>query len=162
MKFKRISTYTLTAIFALLAGCQFIVGDFRHSAVSPGNRIPVKTGGPFSGIYNDDNLILDYTYRLQGPEMTIDGNIEFLGGIPNFGYMKHFHLQVYFLDDNGSVLKRTRIFTAGHMREIGAWRFQRRVQTPTDAAAMAFGYSGTAQSSGGPDEISWDFWHLPN
>lgn len=160
MKRKWTGTVILAAVLVMTTGCQIMVGG-RNAAVSPGNRIPIKADGPYSGIYNDNNLILDYTYRLEGGDMTLTGSIEFLDGIPNFGYMKHFHMQIYFLDAQGMVLDQARVFSAGFMREIDIWQFRRRIRMPAGAAAMAFGYAGTAQSAGGPDEITWDFWHTP-
>jgi hypothetical protein len=146
---------------AVISGCAGFdrgVGE----TVAPDRRKSLDPGGPHTGAWVSRDLIFSYRYLRDGDRMTLDGTLEFRGGVSNFMYMRSFYLQAYYLDPAGQVIAIRRIYNSPRGRELERWRFTRELTLPPAAVGWAIGYSGIAIDGGPPrDEIGWSFWDTP-
>ncbi|MFP4347835.1 MAG: hypothetical protein ACLFQY_06100 [Desulfococcaceae bacterium] len=150
---------TLFFLF-FLGGCQGNFPGYRGELVAEENRAPLQSGGPHSGVWNTDDLVVQYRYIRQGGTLDLTGNIELVGGAANFQTVKRFSLSVYFVDGNGRILEQALLFGAGGGRQIYFWSFEKEMQPPPDTRSMAFGYSGVVRGSG-HNAGTWSFWETP-
>ena len=146
---------------AILNGCQGFSRGIGEM-VAPEKRLSLDEGGPHTGAWVTRDLVFSYDYVRQGDRMTVNGTVEFLGGVSNFPVMLSFYLQAYYLNAAGQVIAVDRIYNGGRGREIETWRFTRNLVMPPEATGWAVGYSGMAKDYGPPrDAADWTFWDTP-
>ncbi|GBC61320.1 hypothetical protein DENIS_2280 [Desulfonema ishimotonii] len=140
----------------ILIGCQ---AYYQGGVVNSENRI-ILPAGPEKGLMDTRDLVFYYALSREKNRLTVSGTVEFTGGVEDFPVVRYFHLHIYFLDSDGHILERRRIFSAGHLQEARTWSFRRQLDIPGDTSALAFGYSGRVRDVG-TDAPVWDFWKVP-
>ncbi len=151
----------LLMVAAVMSGCAGFDRGIGET-VAPDRRKSLDPGGPHTGAWVSRDLIFSYKYVRDGDRMTLDGTLEFRGGVSNFAYVRNFYIQAYYLNPAGQVVDIRRIFNASAGKEIGTWRFTRELTLPPSAVGWAIGYSGVARGYGPPrDESDWSFWDTP-
>ena len=89
------------------------------------------------GTFNSDGLAVDYTYKLQGRDLNLEGNAWYRGGVDSL------NVYVLFLDPAGTVLQQRIAYYSGY-RVFRHWTdssFQESLAVPPGAAGFTFSYS---------------------
>ena len=150
----KISNIYLFLLVAIIVACQATVYEKGKYIADPESRITLLEGGPHSGSLKNQDLYLQYQYVHNPDRMLISGFIELSGRLSgNYEIVRFFYLTVNFLDNDGLLLQRKRVFNAGRVDRIDLrWRFQRNLETPPETAAIAFSYTGEVRE-GEPDSV---------
>lgn len=160
IQFKTVAAIGALFFLVFLSGCSGNFLGYQGKLVAEENRVPLQPGGPHSGVWDTNDLILQYRYARQGGNLNLAGNIQLVGGAANFQIVKRFSLSVYFVDGNGRILEQALLFGAGGGRQVRLWSFDKAVQPPPATRSMAFGYSGVVRGTGW-DAATWSFWETP-
>jgi hypothetical protein len=160
IRFQTLAAVGTLVFLFFLEGCQGNFLGYRGELVAEENRVPLQSGGPHSGVWDTDDLVVQYRYTRQGGTLGIAGDIEFVGGAARFQIVKKFRLSLYFLDGSGRILEQALLFGAGGGRHIRLWSFDKEMQPPPDTRSMTFGYSGVVRGTG-RGASPWSFWKTP-
>ncbi len=160
IRFKTLAAVGTLFFLIFQGGCQGNFPGYRGELVAEENRAPLQSGGPRSGVWDTNDLVVQYRYTRQGGTLDLAGNIELVGGAANFQIVKRFSLSVYFVDGNGRILEQALLFGAGGGRQVRLWSFEKEMQPPPETRSMAFGYSGVVRGTG-RDAGPWSFWETP-
>jgi hypothetical protein len=153
----------LTSI--ILLGCQSLnVAPTGHTV--PQNKwILLSQAGNQSGIWQTEDLILDYQYDRDHSQFYISGVIRFAGPIRNqFEIVQYFHLDAIPVDSQGKVLDMIGLTSAGEMNLLndGPIEFNKTLTLPANTTAIAFSYRGRASGGGSYFDGGYaDFWEYP-
>ena len=143
------------------AGCQGIHLTFNGKTVAPEARIPLNEGGPFSGVWETDQMYFDYVYSWKSGYFEISGNLAL--GHTLSGFRNDFiFFRVNFIDEEGKLIesKVARTITSSYIRE--GWSVKFNMNTPSETAAIGFCYMGRVRRGSGRDEsTSWNLWKSP-
>ena len=110
IRFKTLAAVGALFFLVFQGGCQGNFLGYRGELVAEENRAPLQSGGPHSGVWDTNDLILQYRYARQGGNLNLAGNIQLVGGAANFQIVKRFSLSVYFVDGNGRILEQALLF----------------------------------------------------
>ena len=129
---------------AIIVACQGYTHLERKYVAEAANRIPLLEKGPHSGSLENNDLYLEYQYIRNENQMLISGFVELNGRLKyNFDRVDFFYLTVNFLDSDGLLLKRIRILNVSPLDRIDVkWDFKRKLVSPPETTAIAFGYDG--------------------
>ena len=155
------------------AGCLQNITSYKGKTVAEENRIALEAGGPHKGVWNTEDLTLNYEYTQKSNEIELSGAIAFGNSVAaNYTTMERFFLQVHFTDREGKILEDKVIASSGNrkfMDNVKILSFTSRLVLPRESAGMVFSYSGRATEGGGlyplvtsgGDGADWDFWKTP-
>ena len=122
------------------------------------NRQVLETGGPHAGIWQTNDLAIQYRYVRADDRLTITGQVKRQARIKAFHRLRAW-IWIHFLDGEGYVRESRRLWAQNGSDVYWQIRysFNRDWQIPPDTVAMGFSYSGRAQDR----DVWWDFWRLP-
>jgi hypothetical protein len=149
--------FVLIGLIAFQAGLFPAVAE--GDVVPKGTEIPLVEGEKTTGKWQTSELAMDYTYLKNQNSMEISGEMRLIGGlVRSFDRIQAFHLRVYFLDAQGTVIKSEGVAAGpkGGMEEVGV--FQKKLTLPPNTVAIAFGYRGNIVQKRGGDS---PFWYVP-
>ena len=153
-----------TALTAGLTGCsQMLMEHRKGDLIRPEQRHPLPKG-EFSGHWETNDVIFDYhgTQSQSDGTLTLSSTLLLAGRLHHFDMVRRFHLDVWLVDREGRALTKRRLFNAGYMVDNDLWQFQKTIELPRDAVAMAFGYTGEVLETGDrSDMASFSFWRIP-
>ncbi len=151
----------LMIIGGALAGCQGIHLTFNGKTVAPEARIPLKEGGPFSGVWETNQMVFNYIYSWKSGHFEITGDLA-LGHTLSGFWSDFIFFRVNFIDEDGKLIesKVARITSSSYRRT--SWSVKFNTNTPPETAAMGFCYMGKVRRGSGHDEsTSWSLWKSP-
>jgi hypothetical protein len=138
-KYVNISAKKIAVLFLLIlvplsvSGCATV-----GRLASDNNRILFTEKGANQGVYSHGRLTVNYSYSLDGKNLTLDGNVNYPGNVD--------FLNVYIsaIDATGSVLQQNIIYSSGY-RVSSNWAthrsFKETFVIPPGTAGMSFSYS---------------------
>jgi len=151
----------LMMIGGVLVGCQGIHLTFNGKTVAPEARIPLKEGGPFSGVWETNQMVFNYIYSWKSGYFEITGDLA-LGNTLS-GFRSDFiFFRVNFIDEDGKLIesKVARITSSSYRR--ASWSVKFNMKTPPKTGAIGFCYMGSVRRGSGHDEsTSWTLWKSP-
>jgi hypothetical protein len=156
---------SLVLISVVLLGCQSLnVAPIGHTV--PQNKwIFLSQSGDQSGIWQSEDLILDYKYDRDHSQLYISGVIRFASPVRNqFQIVQYFHLDAIPVDAQGKVLDMIALTSAGEINTLydGPIDFNKILTLPANTAAIAFSYRGRASGGGSYFAGGFaDFWEYP-
>lgn len=162
-KFRKLPCLVLISV--ILLGCQSLsVAPIGHT-VPQSKWILLSQAGNQSGIWQTEDLILNYEYDRDHSQFYISGVIRFPGPIRNqFEIVQYFHLDAIPVDAQGRVLDMIGLMSASEMNMLydGPIDFNKILALPPNTAAMAFSYRGRATGGGSYFDGGYaDFWEYP-
>jgi hypothetical protein len=97
------------------------------------------------GRFTQDGLTVDYSYRLAGRNMTLDGSAYYIRSVDSL------NIYLLFLDEGGNVLQRDIVYSSGY-RVARSWgmterTFQDRLVVPQEAVGISFNYYAEPRTS---------------
>jgi hypothetical protein len=130
-----------------LAGCQAMGQKDISRQVPTGNRVDILSGGPHALSFQTSEVTAKYQYQRVGNQLK-------LWGTKSVAYdnIKSLVMRLYFLDDQGRVIKRQSFYSPGR-------QFERAFVTPAGTKSFAFGYVGETRQSRGEDGVT--FFYTP-
>jgi hypothetical protein len=145
----KIFIYPMILLTTLIFACQPIVYENGEFVADPESRIKLIGGDPQPGSLKNQDLHMEYQYIYQPETIQFTGSINLAGRLSgNFEIVRFFFLTVNFLDEEGLLLSRERIFYAGRGDLIDVtWRFDKQLITPTGAVSFAFSYIGEVREA---------------
>jgi hypothetical protein len=156
---------SLVLVSVILLGCQGLnVAPVGHTV--PQNKwISLSQAGNQSGIWQTEDLIMDYKYDRDHSQLYISGVIRFASPIRfQFELVQYFHLDAIPIDAQGKVLDMIALTTAGELNTLydGPIDFSKVLTLPANTAAIAFSYRGRASGGGSYFDGGFaDFWEYP-
>lgn len=130
---KNVVLYLLILISFGLLGCAGV-----GRVVSVENRILLGEKEISQGNFSHGGLTVEYRYRLAGGNMTLDGQVYYLGDVDSLD------VRILFLDAAGTVLQQKIVYSAGYRvsRSSRTERtFQETLVVPTGATGISFSHS---------------------
>lgn len=105
---------------------------------STDNRIPFAEKGTSQGVYSDGGLTVDYSYSLDGKNLTLEGKVNYPGSVDS--------LKVYIrsVDATGTVLQQNTVYSSGYRvyREWATDRsFKEKFVIPPGTVGISFSYA---------------------
>ena len=146
-------TVTILTIYAgFLIGCQASLFTYRGKTAEKEIRIPVLKGGPHTGTFESDDLVVKYQYTVTPDTLAISGDVDLL-----LGSFKPFllKLKLHFLDADNKILDTTRVVNGAHRIPARTYDFDKRLHAPSGTTAIAFSYKGSVYEYGGDN--GWSF-----
>lgn len=108
------------------------------------NRILFTEKGADQGVYSHGGLTVNYSYSLDGKNLTLEGNVNYPG---NVDFLNIF---ISSIDATGSVLQQKIIYSSGY-RVSSNWAthrsFKETFAIPPGTAGMSFSYSSQPRNS---------------
>jgi hypothetical protein len=127
--------------------------------VPPGNRVAIKSGGPFDGRFETKDMTIAYQYRVAGNRLKVWGASEI-----RFESINELVFHLYFLDERSTVISIHDFFSfLDHSNFIALKdnkrQFHRDFTVPGRAVAFALGYIGETAHNREEEDIT--FMHFP-
>lgn len=148
---------------ALLIGCATSSITGSGHQLQPAGRIPIVSGGQQSGVFNSDNLTMNYSYLRSSPtQLEINGTVTFAGSLlMNYSGVDYFDLGVIFADNTGTVIAQHDLSAGGSVNftegDSSSLTFTNSLQIPARTAMMAFRYNGQVSGDvGDPTDFFMD------
>lgn len=141
--------------FLLLSSvsCQTPSSSWRGKETNEDLRVPLKRNGEGDGKWETRDVLLSYQYREADGRLELSGEVRIANHLRNsFAAMEYFHLRLFFLDAEGRVAGSKNFALGPSRKDVWDLPFKRSADTPDEAVAIAFGYSGRATSFN-----RWDF-----
>ncbi|MCP4692471.1 MAG: hypothetical protein GY859_30790 [Desulfobacterales bacterium] len=133
------------AFLFLLASCKSALLTFQGAVVKEDLRVVLEEDGAGDAAWETRDVSLRCQYK------RADGWLELLGVVRiadhlrnSYDVMEFFHLTLFFLDADGRVIDSKNLSLGAYRNEIWEMPFERSVDAPESAGAIAFGYSGRA------------------
>jgi len=104
----------------LLIACQGV-----QRTVAPEDRISLRQGGPHTGTWESNTILLEYQYYKLSPEFKLSVQAKVKTKVRYDGI----EVYVLFVDAGGSVLVR---------KEVGAYRSENTFEIPPETASISF------------------------
>jgi hypothetical protein len=144
---------------SILAGCQSMGQRDMGKYVPPGNRVAIKSGGPFDGRFETRDMTIAYQYRVAGNRLKVWGTSEI-----RFESINELVFHLYFLDERSTVISIHNFYSfLNHSDFIELMdnkrQFHRDFSIPEGAVAFAIGYDGETVRS--QEEAGITFSHFP-
>jgi len=163
--------FLFAAIAYPLAGCgtTVLTPGYTGSKIKAGYQIPIMPDGEKTGVYQSDDLSVDYQYVRKGEDLKIAGTVKFGSGTQfNFNYVDFFNLSLLVGDSQGMILADDGLVSASWVNLTGPnnqVQFSKNMRIPPNAAVIAFTYTGQASEGGlGGGENgggNTQFWEYP-
>ena len=149
-------TVTILTIYAgFLIGCQASLFTYRGATAEKEIRTPVLKGGPHTGTFESDDLVVNYQYKATPDTLAISGDVDLQRGI----FADRFFLRLHFLDADNRILDTTLVAVGAHRIPARSYHFDERLHAPSGSTAIAFSYDGRVDLGGG--EYGAAFWTDP-
>jgi hypothetical protein len=139
---QRITTirYLLILVSLSISGCAGLGQN-----VSVEDRILFDEIEKSQGRFTQDGLTVDYSYRLAGRNMTLDGSAYYTRSVDSL------NIYLLFLDEGGNVLQRDIVYSSGY-RVARSWgmterTFRDQLVVPQEAIGISFNYYAEPRSS---------------
>lgn len=156
---------SLVLVMAFMVGCQSLSFDPRGHQVPESSWIRLPPSGEYFGVWNNEDLTLDYKFVRDQKQLSVGGAVRFADRITkNFSMIDYFHLDAIPVDAQGKVLAMIGLTSAARVStQFGLpLDFNSVITLPANTAAIAFSYRGRAYSGGsGEDNDLMDFWEYP-
>lgn len=152
----------LVVLGCLMAGCQGSLLSYRGGTVSPGESIELLEG-EHSAYWPTRDLRINYTYSKNSNQLNLSGNVKFADWLGfSFNNILVFNLQVFLLNDQGTVLQAAGLATSpSYAQAQSLLNFTKTMSLPPGTTAMAFGYTGEARGTGDDDSGTTSFFYIP-
>lgn len=142
-----------------LTGCQMQAQRDMGKMVPSGNRVAIKSGGPFDERFQTDDMTVAYQYWKTGNQLKAQGTTHI-----KFESIKELVFHLYFLDEQGKVIDVSNFYSFLDDRNFVNFkssdrRFHRDFTIPSGAVAFAIGYDG--ETGDGRDKGSIRFSYFP-
>lgn len=132
--------YLLILVSLSLSGCAAMIPN-----VPVENRILFGEEGKSQGRFSEEGLTVDYSYRLVGRNMTLDGSLYYTRSVNSL------NVYLLFLDKGGDVLQRNIIYYSGYRveRSLGKSEqtFHDQLVVPQEAVGISFTYYAEPRTS---------------
>jgi hypothetical protein len=139
---QRITTirYLLILVSLSLSGCAGLGQN-----VSVEDRILFNEIEKSQGRFTQDGLTVDYSYRLVGRNMILDGSANYTRSVDSL------NIYLLFLDEGGNVLQRDIVYSSGY-RVARSWgmterTFRDQLVVPQEAVGISFNYYAEPRTS---------------
>jgi hypothetical protein len=139
---QRITTirYLLILVSLSLSGCAGLGQN-----VSVEDRILFNEIEKSQGRFTQDGLTVDYSYRLVGRNMILDGSANYTRSVDSL------NIYLLFLDEGGNVLQRDIVYSSGY-RVARSWgmterTFRDQMIVPLEAVGISFNYYAEPRTS---------------
>ncbi len=168
LRYSRMAANSLSAPFAvvvlccLMAGCQGNLLTYKGGNVPPGESI-ILLDGEHSAYWPTRDLRVNYTYLKKSNQLNISGDVKFADWLGlSFDNIVFFNLQIFLLNDQGTVLQTAGLATSSNFANSRAsLSFTKTMTLPAGTAAMAFGYTGEARGTGDDEAGTTSFFYIP-
>lgn len=164
-----VTFFLFAAIAYPLVGCgtTVLTPGYAGSKIKAGYQIPIMPEQ--TGVYQSDDLSVNYHYVRKGDDLKIAGSVKFGSGTQfNFNYVDYFSLSLLVGDSQGVILADDALVSASWVNLTGPnneVQFSKNLRIPSDAAVVAFTYTGQASEGGlGGGENgggNTQFWEYP-
>jgi len=152
----------------VLAGCLGKIAGYEGTMATQAERIALKKEGPHEGIWQDENLVVEYRYSLAADVFAIEGTVELTRRLTNtFTTVQNFAVRANLLTAEGKIAKSLVIVSVGN-NVIRKWGFDETGHIAEEVTAMVFSYDGRASEPAGglggikrSDGVSTTFWKRP-
>jgi hypothetical protein len=129
---KRAIWYLLILISLNFLGCAGVGQN-----VPAQNRILFDEKETSHGRFNKEGLTVDYSYRLAGGNITLDGQVYYTQSLDSLD------VRLLFLDEGGNVLRQNIVYFSGY-RVFRSWKsertFHETLVVPQEAVGISFNY----------------------
>lgn len=155
-------------LIAASTSCKSISWNYVGHEVPEVSQIPLKTGGPHKGIWESEDITIQYQYETGTQRFEISGLIDFSDNLKKFSTMDYFYLWIHFVAADSRIIGDKEISPQVYFYEIAETPFKKTIVLPPDAKSFVFSYSGFAgdgkNTSGGKDDggVNWNFWKTPD
>ena len=149
----------LFGAYLMLAGCQTMQQRDMGKLVPYGNRVAIKSGGPFEQRFQTNDMNVSYQYRTAGNQLKVWGTTSL-----RYESLDVLVFHLYFLDEKGAVIEIHNFFSfLDHsdfvLERASNRQFHRDFTVPAGAVAYAIGYDG--KTGHDKDEDAITFSHYP-
>jgi hypothetical protein len=106
--------------------------------VSEDNRILLSDQKTSQGIFNYQQLTVEYSYVLQGENLTLTGRVFYSSSVDSL------NVYVLFFDATGTVMQEKIVYFSGYRTSrygLADRSFKETLVVPPTAAGISFGYS---------------------
>ena len=165
--FDRLRTGSLLMLLVVTVGfgCQVKQVSYVGTTATQVDNIAIEPGGPHEGRWEDNNIIVEYTFDNKPDGFEFSGTLELTSRLHmSFRTVNNFSVRANILDEEKTVLTSMVIVGAGR-QAIRVWRFARSFDLPPAARWINFSYSGRAAEGGtlgrGGDGSDMFFWRVP-
>ena len=147
---------------AVAAGCQSKLFSYEGTVATQHENVYLKPSGPHSGLWQTDDVIVDYTYRNEANRFQIEGIAKLAPRLTkSFNLVKDLSIQANLLDADTKIQKSVVIIVVG-ASPIVPWQFNESVAAPPGITAMNFSYAGSVREGSSPNgDIDSTFWKVP-
>ena len=130
--------------------------------VTNSDLIDLKPNKAVNGEWKTNDLRILYNAEIKNNELVINGEGHFTRRIQNnFYFVKSFFIQVFFVDNKGSILASDNLSSAVNNTERMI-DVKRVLPLPEETQAFTFGYHGEVFSTDGKDMNSLKIFRFPN
>jgi len=147
----RILVSLIMAAAIALSGCNGRLFSYKGATITDQNNMIQLEQGDRQGIWNTNELALNYHYTVSSETLRISGNVNLIGGFAT-GFSSVDRLVVYllFLDNQGTVIDNVIMYSADyhHSTRYIPMNFDTTIPIPAGTHAMSFIYDGTLSDSG--------------
>lgn len=151
----------LVLFLSALIACASSLDTYQGKSADPNSRI-LLNGGSHNGMWQTDDLTVNYSYSRKPNILQITGNVALKDKLKDASnIVQNFILQVNFLNADGQALGTKELAVASYREMITNWDFDHNFELPANTYAMAFSYQGqmgVEATGGGSAE---QFWHDP-
>ncbi len=158
---ERIIIGVVSGFFLMaLVSCQSALFTYNGNVVEEDTRIALERDGAGDGTWETRDVLLRCQYKEANGRLELSGEVRIADHLRNsYSVVDSFHLTILFLDAEGRVIDSVNQSLGPYRKEAWEMSFERSVETPENARAIAFGYSGKLTSFNPHD--SRRFFGLP-
>lgn len=144
-KYITISTkIVIIPVFLILVNLSLFGCAGMGRIVPADNRILFTEKVSSQGIFSHAGLTVEYSYRLEGKNLALEGEINYLGGVDSL------NVYLQFIDATGAVLQQEIVYYSGYRISrhwIADRSFQATLVVPPAAVGLSFSYSAQPRSN---------------
>lgn len=140
-----VATFTLT-------GCSSKFFTYKGITITQENYVVELKQGEQQGVWQTNELAINYRYLLTSESFKLSGDLTLLGGFAiGFNSVDHLVVQLLLLDSQGVVIGNVNIYSADHHHSIQfiPMSFESDVSVSPDIKAIAFTYDGRLSDGAG-------------
>ena len=143
----------------MLLGCQTMAQRDMGKMVPSGNQVAIKSGGPFDGQFQTNDMTVTYKYWTAGNQLKVRGTTRISD---RFESIKQLVFHLYFLDEQGKVIDIKNFFSFLDDSDFAVFKssyrhFHRDFTVPDGAKAVAIGYDGETMPGPEQDEVMFSY-----
>jgi hypothetical protein len=148
--------------FGMLVGCQMIAQPDMGKMVPSGNRVAIKSGGPFDEQFQTEDMTVTYKYWTASKQLKVRGTTRI-----RFQSIDELVFHLYWLDEQGKVIDIKNFFSFLDDSDFIKFRssdrqFHRDFTIPAGAKAFAIGYKGDTMASQDEDQVTFSYFPFNN